>query len=58
MAGSCQIDDEFESEDLDVDREEDLSRFYVFRGFEYKIIILLLLKNMTLNQPKHIEKTD
>ena len=45
MAESCQFDDEFESEDIDVDREEDLSRYYVFRGFDYKIIILLLLKN-------------
>lgn len=43
MVESCQFDDEFESQDIGVDREEDLSRYYVFRGFEYKII-----KNMTL----------
>ena len=48
MVESCQFDDEFESKVIDVDREKDLSRCYVFRGFEYKIIILLLLKNMTL----------
>ena len=50
MVESCQFDDEFESEDIDVDREEDLSRYYVFRCFEYEIIILLLLKNMTLKR--------
>ena len=45
MAESCQFDDKFESEDIDVDREEDLSRYYFFRGFGYKDNVLLLLKN-------------
>ena len=45
MAESCHFDDDFESEDVDEDSEEDLIWYYVFRGFEYKEMSLLLLKN-------------
>ena len=45
MVESCHFDDGFESEDIDEDSEEDVIWYYFFRGFEYKEIILLLLKN-------------
>ena len=38
-------DDDFELGKEDEDSEESLLRYYFFRGFEYKEIILLLLKN-------------
>ena len=45
MAESCHFDDDFESEDIDEDSEEDFIRYYFFGGSEYKEIILLLLKD-------------
>ena len=46
-------DDDFELGKEDEDSEESLLRYYFFRGFEYKEIILLLPKNhnfeMSLN---------
>ena len=38
-------DDETGEYDAEQDSEESLIRYYFFRGFEYKEIILLLLKN-------------
>ena len=45
MAESVEPDDDFELGKEDEDSKESLLRYYFFRGFEYKEIILLLLKN-------------
>ena len=56
MAESVEPDDDFELGKEDEDSEESLLRYYFFRGFEYKEIILLLPKNhnieMSLNTLK------
>ena len=40
-----ELNDDFELGEEDEDSEESLIRYYFLRGFEYKEIILLLLKN-------------
>ena len=56
MVESVEPDDDFELGKEDEDSEESLLRYYFFRGFEYKEIILLLPKNhnieMSLNTLK------
>ena len=61
MAESVEPDDDFELGKEDEDSEESLLRYYFFRGFEYKEIILLLLKNhdwpLTVIQTMNIKNT-
>ena len=48
MAETQFDDDETGEYDAEQDSKESFIRYYFFRGFEYKEIILLLLKNMAL----------
>ena len=48
MAESVELDDDFELGEEDEASEESIIRYYFFRGFEYKEILLLLLKKYNI----------